>query len=85
LPQALSVFHRLRLDAQLAALHDGRTPDNFVVVEQLRRLDRELLRDASAPQASAAARRAFADAWQGWVRAIVIEHADDPALIEMAA
>ena len=45
----------------------------------------ELLRDASAPQASAAARRAFADAWQGWVRAIVIEHADDPALIEMAA
>ena len=46
LPQALSVFHRLRLDAQLAALHDGRTPDNFVVVEQLRRLDRELLRDA---------------------------------------
>lgn len=45
----------------------------------------ELLRDASAPQAPAAARHAFADAWQGWVRAIVIEHADDPALIEMAA
>ena len=46
LPQALSVFHRLRLDAQLAALEDGRVPDSFVVVEQLRRLDRELLRDA---------------------------------------
>jgi hypothetical protein len=45
----------------------------------------ELLRDASAPQASAAAQRAFADAWQDWVRAIVIEHADDPTLIEMAA
>jgi hypothetical protein len=45
----------------------------------------ELLREASAPQASAAARRAFADAWQAWVRAIVIEHADDPALIEIAA
>lgn len=45
----------------------------------------ELLRAASAPQAPAAARRAFADAWQGWVRAIVIEHADDPALIEMTA
>ncbi|HEX5685302.1 MAG TPA: hypothetical protein VFY73_14865 [Ideonella sp.] len=45
----------------------------------------ELLRDASAPQASAAALRAFADAWQGWVQAIVIEHADDPLLIEMAA
>jgi len=45
----------------------------------------ELLREASAPQASAAARRAFADAWQAWVRAIVIEHADDPALIQIAA
>ena len=45
----------------------------------------ELLRDAAAPQASTAARRAFADAWQGWVRAILIEHAEDPALIEMAA
>ena len=43
-----------------------------------------LLLDALAPQASAAARRAFTDAWQGWVRAIVIEHADDPALITMA-
>ena len=46
LPQALSVFHRLRLDTQLATLQAGGTPDNFVVVEQLRRLDRELLRDA---------------------------------------
>lgn len=46
LPQVLSVFHRLRLDAQLQALEEGRTPDNFVVVDRLRRLDRELLRDA---------------------------------------
>lgn len=45
----------------------------------------ELLRDASDPQASAAARRAFADAWQGWVRTIVIDHADDPALIAIVA
>jgi hypothetical protein len=45
----------------------------------------ELLRDASAAEASAAARRAFADAWQGWVRTIMIEHADDPTLIEMVA
>lgn len=45
----------------------------------------ELLRDALAPQASAAQRRAFADAWQGWVRTIVIEHADDPALIVAVA
>jgi hypothetical protein len=45
----------------------------------------ELLRAASGPQACAAARRAFADAWQGWVRTIVIDHADDPALIQIAA
>jgi len=44
----------------------------------------ELLRDAAAPQATTAARRAFADAWQCWVRSIVIEHADDPGLIELA-
>lgn len=45
----------------------------------------ELLRDALAPQAPAAARRAFADAWQGWVQVLLTEHADDPALIEMVA
>lgn len=45
----------------------------------------ELLRNAVAPQASTADRRAFADVWQGWVRSILIEHADDPGLIEMAA
>ncbi|MCW5660251.1 MAG: hypothetical protein KIT60_21315 [Burkholderiaceae bacterium] len=45
----------------------------------------ELLRDAVAPQASATARRAFADAWQGWVRSIVIDHTEDPALIALAA
>ena len=44
-----------------------------------------LLRDAIAPQASSAERRAFADAWQGWVRSIAIDHADDPALIELAS
>ncbi|WP_058835873.1 putative nucleotidyltransferase substrate binding domain-containing protein [Luteimonas abyssi] len=46
LPQALNVFHRMRLDAQLAALEAGRSPDNHVDIGQLRRLDRELLRDA---------------------------------------
>jgi hypothetical protein len=45
----------------------------------------EQMRDALAPQASAAAQRAFADAWQGWVHTILIEHADDPALIERVA
>ncbi|PJK08987.1 cyclic nucleotide-binding protein [Lysobacteraceae bacterium NML08-0793] len=46
LPQALSVFQRLRLDAQIAALDAGRLPDNLIHAERLRRLDRELLRDA---------------------------------------
>jgi hypothetical protein len=45
----------------------------------------EQLRDALAPQASAAAQRAFADAWQGWVQVILTDHADDPALIETVA
>lgn len=46
LPQALSVFQRLRLDAQITALDAGRVPDNVIHAERLRRLDRELLRDA---------------------------------------
>lgn len=46
LPQALNVFQRMRLDAQLAALEDGRVADNHVDTAGLRRLDRELLRDA---------------------------------------
>lgn len=44
-----------------------------------------LLRDAMAPTATAAATRAFAQSWQEWVRAILIDHADDPALIEFVA
>ncbi len=46
LPQALDVFQRLRLDAQLSALDEGRAPDDFLHADRLRRLDRELLRDA---------------------------------------
>lgn len=41
----------------------------------------EMMRDALAPQADAATREAFADAWQEWVRMILLEHANDPALI----
>ena len=36
---------------------------------------------ALAPGASSAQREAFAHTWQGWVRAMLIDHADDPALI----
>ncbi|MBB1088765.1 cyclic nucleotide-binding/CBS domain-containing protein [Lysobacter sp. SG-8] len=46
LPQALAVFLRLRLGAQLQALAAGEPVDNRVHPASLRRLDRELLRDA---------------------------------------
>lgn len=46
LPQTLAAFQRLRLDAQLAAIDAGVAPGNFLHADQLRRLDRELLRDA---------------------------------------
>ena len=36
---------------------------------------------ALAPGASSAQREAFAQTWQSWVRAMLIDHADDPALI----
>ena len=40
-----------------------------------------LMQAAMAPHAGPAAREAFGSAWQGWVRAMLIDHADDPALI----
>ncbi len=36
---------------------------------------------ALAPKANSAEREAFVQSWQGWVRAMLIEHADDPELI----
>lgn len=45
-PQALAVLMRLRLGQQLADLDAGLPPSNGVDVAGLRRLDRELLRDA---------------------------------------
>jgi CBS domain-containing protein len=45
-PQALAVLMRLRLGQQLADLDAGLPPGNGVDVAALRRLDRELLRDA---------------------------------------
>lgn len=46
LPQALNVFQHMRLDAQFAALAQDRAPDNHIDASRLRRLDRELMRDA---------------------------------------
>lgn len=44
--QALAVFMRLRLSQQLLDMEAGRAPGNRIDVPALRRLDRELLRDA---------------------------------------
>ena len=43
------------------------------------------MQQALQPGADAAARQAFADDWQGWVRTILVEHADDPALITVVS
>jgi CBS domain-containing protein len=45
-PQALAVLMRLRLGAQLQSLAEGRDADNRLDPGTLRRLDRDLLRDA---------------------------------------
>ncbi|HQZ05079.1 MAG: hypothetical protein KBF63_14120 [Rhodoferax sp.] len=42
---------------------------------------RAQMQAALAPQASSAQRDAFAQTWQGWVRAMLLGHADDPELI----
>lgn len=41
----------------------------------------ERLQRAFGPEADDTARQAFAQTWQGWVRTIMTEHADDPSLI----
>jgi hypothetical protein len=44
-----------------------------------------LMQAALAPNAAAVARSAFAQAWQERVRAILLDHADDPALVSVEA
>ena len=46
LMQSLAVFIRLRLAEQLKEMREGRMPGNRIVAADLRRLDRDLLRDA---------------------------------------
>lgn len=45
----------------------------------------DLMRRALAPQAEPATRQAFAVAWQEWVKAMLIDHADDPELVVVMA
>jgi hypothetical protein len=45
----------------------------------------DLMRDALTPPSDDATRQDFAEAWQGWVQTILIDHADDPALIAVIA
>ena len=44
---------------------------------------RTQMQAALAPQADSVQREAFAQTWQSWVRTMLIEHADDPALISV--
>lgn len=46
LMQSLAVFIRLRLAEQIREIRDGEVPGNRIVAAELRRLDRDLLRDA---------------------------------------
>ena len=41
------------------------------------------MREEQHAGADRATRKAFADAWAGWVRTMLVEHADDPALISV--
>lgn len=45
----------------------------------------DLMRDALTPASDDATRQRFAQAWQGWVQTILLDHADDPALIAVIA
>ena len=45
----------------------------------------ELMRVALTPPSDDATRQEFAVAWQGWVQTILLDHADDPALISVIA
>lgn len=42
---------------------------------------RAQMQAALAPQADSAEREAFVQSWQGWVRAMLIDHLDDPELV----
>ena len=44
---------------------------------------RRQMQAALAPESNSAERDAFASTWQSWVRAMLIDHADDPALIRV--
>lgn len=44
---------------------------------------RRQMQAALAPESNSAERDAFAATWQSWVRAMLIDHADDPALIRV--
>jgi CBS domain-containing protein len=46
LRQAFAIMLRLRLGQQLEAVREGEVPSNEVRIGRLRRLDRDLLRDA---------------------------------------
>ncbi len=42
---------------------------------------RTLMQAALSPQADSAQIEAFGKVWQGWVRTMLVDHADDPDMI----
>ncbi len=44
---------------------------------------RTAMQAALAPHATSGQREAFGQAWQAWVRTILLEHADDPGLVTL--
>jgi hypothetical protein len=71
-------FTRLDSGSSITLSHDLRAVPQPPLLK-------ERMRAAFAPDASDDARKAFAALWQEWVRAILIAHADDAALIVAAA
>jgi hypothetical protein len=45
---------------------------------------KSLMQAASAPDADAVTRKSFATAWQDWVRAILVDRREDPALVTVS-
>ncbi|MBI5258164.1 MAG: hypothetical protein HY855_16795 [Burkholderiales bacterium] len=71
-------FTRIDTGAAIELAHNGQAVPRPAAL-------RTLMPQALAPGADAATRQAFGQAWQDWVRLLLIEHADDPALIVQLA
>ena len=74
----------LRGELRFTRLDSGRSVELSLRLDALARPAdlRAQMQAALAPDADAATRARFAAAWQDWVRTLLVEHGDDPRLIE---